>query len=355
MRPFRIQSKIASMNNENERNHEQTPEGSREKKGFRLNIHLVLLAVIILMMAVAGYRLLRWNKGHDSDYDPDAPQTTEFDTEPLDVYFVLTPDKLKDHPADGIDTILFLGNNVLTDGFFPDENGTIPSLIAEKTGAVVYNCGFPHSMTACDSKTYISTCPQDAFRLYYITDSLCKGDFSLQEEALKDLELDGDSAPIYPESLNLLSTLDINTVDTLVIFYDARDMLNYRPIEDPDGENSIATVCGALASSIERIQETYPFLRIVIMSPYHAYFKNNAGYYESLDNHNYGTGTLPNYLYSMTEVAQNYDVSLVDNYYGTINELSETKYLEDNIKLNNEGRELVADRLIRFLRLSVKP
>ena len=324
--------------------------GMDEKKP-KLNLHLVFLGIALLVILAAVIRVLVWNMGSESDYDPNAPQTTAFDTEPLDVMFKLTPDKLEAHPEDGVERILFLGNNVITDGHDPDEEGNIAELLSADYEAEVLNPGFQGSMIACDSSEYIDTCPWDAFRLYHLCDALCRGDFSLQKKAIEEMEFVELNRDRYEESLNLLSTLDVNTLDVLVIFYDAADMLNYRPVSEKTGHD-ISTVCGALASSVELVQKTFPFLRIVIMSPYHAYAVSSEGYYESLDTLDYGNGSLPYYLYSIADVAQMYDISLVDNYYGTINELSGTEYLENNIKLNNAGRRKMEERLAGFLELA---
>ncbi len=38
-------------------------------------------------------------------------------------------------------------------------------------------------------------------------------------------------------------------------------------------------------------------------------------------------------------------VSIVDNYYGTVNEDNYEKYLSDHMHLNDEGREVLAERI----------
>ncbi|MBQ9437507.1 MAG: hypothetical protein IJU50_04175 [Lachnospiraceae bacterium] len=320
-------------------------------KNNKWNIHLIMIGIILAVVFLAGIRLFIWNKGVESDYNlEETTKNTDFDAEPLDVSFILTPDKLEGHPDDGEDIILFLGNNAITDGRDFEENGRIPELIEAQTTAKTLNGGVPESLIACDSKVYIDTCPWDAFRLYHVSNALCTGDFSLQERALASDNLTEDQKALYSECLKRLLTFDLKTVDTLVIFYDARDMLNYRPVMEDTGHD-IATVCGSLASAIELFQEKYPYIRIVIMSPWHTYAVNESGFYESLNYIDYGHGTLPDYLYSIGDVAMMHDVSLIDNYYGTVTELTEMEYLEDNIKLNNKGREFMANRLINFLKL----
>ncbi len=331
---------------------------SMEEKKRKFNPHLIFVFALLALLIAAGIRIYLWNQGQDSGYDRNAPVTTEFDTEPLDIFFKLTPDKLEGRPDDGKHTILFLGNNAITDGHDPDQVGTMTELLEQRYDVSTINGGFHGSLMSCDSSVYIPTCPWDAFRLYHLSKALCTGDFKLQEEALEsdEMEFPENQENEYRDKVALLKDLDMNTVDTLVIFYDGADMLNYRPVREVEGEISkdISTVCGALSSSLDLLQKAYPFIRIVIMSPFHAYAVSEQGFYESLDTLDYGQGSLPDYLYSMVDVARDHDVSMIDNYYGTINELSGTSYLEDNMKLNNDGRDVLTERLAAFLGLHKK-
>ena len=57
--------------------------GKKRRRSRQDYIHLALLAVILLMFLSAAIRLILWNIGEDSGYDPNA-DTSEFDTEPQD-------------------------------------------------------------------------------------------------------------------------------------------------------------------------------------------------------------------------------------------------------------------------------
>ena len=41
----------------------------KNRKNFRVNLHIILIAAIVLIAAVAVYRLNRWNKGTPLDTD----------------------------------------------------------------------------------------------------------------------------------------------------------------------------------------------------------------------------------------------------------------------------------------------
>ncbi|MDD3368807.1 MAG: hypothetical protein PHP50_08000 [Lachnospiraceae bacterium] len=309
-------------------------------KKFKPNVHIILLAIIIFIIIFCAVRLYIWNKGTDSEYDPNAV-TTEFDTEPLDVIFQLLPDKLEGHEDDGVNTVLCLGNDVLTDG--RDDHTSFSELVAADSNSVVYNGGFAGSTLAAKSAEFIEACPDDAFTFYYVADAISKQDFSLLKDYADKAEGNDNT---YADTISTLETLDMSTIDTLVIFYDANDMLQYRAVIDPENPTSLSTFCGALSAGISEIQEAYPYIRIVVMSPYFGFSRNSEGYYSSLDTEDFGNGNLPNYLLNMIDTTQKYGVSIIDNYYGTITETNSGDYLTDNIHLNSDGREVLAKRLI---------
>ena len=62
-----------------------------------------------------------------------------------------------------------------------------------------------------------------------------------------------------------------------------------------------------------------------------------------------GHGALPHYLLKEVDVSISCGVSIIDNFYGTINEDNYRDYMEDYIHLNDAGRKLMADRLAELV------
>ena len=136
------------MNQNKEKDRPQKAPVKQEKQ-FRLNIHLILLAVIVLIIIFCAVKLYIWNKGVPSDYDPNR-QTTDFDTEAMDYIIPLAPDKLEGREDDGVTTILCLGD----DPFSLDQgSGGLAEQIAAKTGATVYNGSFTGTTMAVQITT----------------------------------------------------------------------------------------------------------------------------------------------------------------------------------------------------------
>ena len=78
-------------------------------------------------------------------------------------------------------------------------------------------------------------------------------------------------------------------------------------------------------------------------------FVDENGDLQNGDTYNNGNGAMPNYLLNLIDVTQEYSVTVIDNYYGSISEDNYKKYLDDAIHLNKKGREMIADRLVAIL------
>lgn len=309
----------------------------KKQKQFHLNLHIVLLSAIVIILLICIYRLYKWNKGTPSDYDPNF-QTTEFDVEVLDSIFPLAPDKLEGHEDDGVTTILCLGDDPFS--LEKGEHG-LAEQIAAKSGATVYNGSFTGSKIGASLDIYNDGYWMDSFSISYLAKAICSRDFSsIKEAAYYSYD------PDYVPTVEMLENLDMNTVDIICIMYDGTDYVNKTPSDDPNDPYSIVAYTGALRSAVTEIQETYPFIRIVIMSHTFCHSINEEGNFQNGDRVDLGHGTLSHYLQKELEVANDCGVSWIDNFYGSVNEDNYKDYMTDYIHLNDAGRELIAQRFV---------
>lgn len=318
-----------------------------EEKKFPVAIimHITLIAAIVVIFTVCAYKLYKWNKGVPSDYDPNYI-TTDFDIEALDSIIPLAPDKLEGHVDDGLTTILCLGN----DPFSKEkgqENGLAEMIAAgvpEPEKTTVYNGSFTGSTISAAYANYNDGYWMDSFSLPYLAKAICSRDFT---DTLHYAYYSYD--PDFVPTVEMLEALDMNTVDIICIMYDAIDYIEKRPSDDPNDPYSIVAYTGALHTAIEEIQETYPFIRIVVMSHTFCFYVNEEGYFQNGDRTDLGNGTLSHYLQKALDVTGDCSVSLIDNFYGTINEDNYLDYMTDYIHFNDEGRKLLADRFIKCI------
>ena len=322
------------MNQNKEKDRPQKAPVKQEKQ-FRLNIHLILLAVIVLIIIFCAVKLYIWNKGVPSDYDPNR-QTTDIATEAMDYIIPLAPDKLEGREDDGVTTILCLGD----DPFSLDQgSGGLAEQIAAKTGATVYNGSFTGTTMAVQFEDYNDGYILDAFAFVNVAKSLASGNFDLLSTAAS---YSFDQA--FPQTVSTLESIDMNSLDMICIMYDGSDYINRRPCEDPNHPDNPQTYTGALRSGIQAIQEAWPHIRIVVMSHTFCHNVNEEGNFENGDRVDLGNGTLSHYLQKELDTTSELGVSFIDNFYGSINEDNYLDYMTDYIHFNDAGRELLATR-----------
>ena len=326
--------------NQNQQSEKKDTGAKTPDRHFHINIHIIILAAIVLIVGFSAYRLYKCNKGVTSDYDPN-DQTTDFDIEVMDSIIPLAPDKLEGHVDDGITTILCLGDDPFS---LNQGEGGLAEQIAAKTGATVYNGSFTGTTIAMQNPDYQDWYFLDAFSFSYVAQSLASGDFDIMRQAAA---YSYDEA--FPRTTEMLASLDMSSIDILCVMYDASDYINMRPCDDPNAPYDTITYTGALRSGIEAIQQEYPYIRIVIMSHTFCHSIDENGNFQNGDRADLGHGTLSHYFQKELDVTMDCSVSFIDNFYGSINEDNYLEYMTDYIHFNDAGRELLADRFVQCI------
>lgn len=305
-------------------------------------MHIVFISLIVILLIVSLYKLHMWNRGSESEYDPNEINT-EFDTETEDFYATLAPEKLAGQAADDITTILLLGNSAVNAG----GRGIADNLENLIPQSLVYNCGFNNSYISTRNTVFESKNPEDAYSLYWVSNAITTGDYSLLRNNLHTASIVDN---LYANTISQLESIDYSKVDVIVMMYDATDYADKRLVTSFDNPNEKVAYTGSLKSSIEMIQQTYPHIRIIISSPYFAMIQDENGKLVSGGDTNFGFGYLPDYMIAGKNIATTTLVSYIDNYNGTITTDNYEEYLEsDGYTLNAAGQAAIAKRIASFI------
>lgn len=324
---------------------EEEPAPSTRKPNFRMYLHIVLIAAIIVIAAVSVYRLNRWNKGTTLDTDMSNVDTSQFDIEVLDMILPMDASLLEGREDDGVNTILCLGNNPFTDD--RDKTG-LAELIAAKTNSVVYDCAFPDSSAACRYPVYNPEYTKDHFNFYYVVECFRNNEFTAISSIAGD-----EPDPRYTETVEVMKTVDMSKVDMIVIMYDSTDYNVGTPSDNPDNPLDVTAFTGGLRVTIENIKSTWPYIRIFLMSPTYAQAIDEEGNLSNGTITDMGNGSLNHYFIKEADVAMDCGISFIDNYYGTINEDNYTEYMSNYMHYNEAGREKLADRIAEIINLCI--
>ena len=316
------------------------PEEERPRRPFRLNLFAVIGILIVAALAAGIIILLNWNKGTLTTWDRD-DDSTKFDVEVQDVIFSLNPAFLEGREDDGVTTILFLGNDPLSDD--RTETG-IAEQIGAMSGATVINASFPSSKIACENSVYSTSTQEgidDAFNLYYVCSALNRQDFVAMEN-IAPFKND----PSLTAGLEALKSTDMDKVDILAIMYDAVDYLEGSPVDNANNDVDIQTYTGSLKASIQLIQEEYPYIRIVFLSPTFAFYVDEDEKFQSGAMTDLGNGTISTYWVRAIDVSSAAGISFIDNYYGSINGDNYLLFMRDAVHLNEAGRKQIAEHFV---------
>ncbi len=325
------------------------PKPNTKKKGFRINLHVILLAVVLAVIGIVFFRFKNW--GHFISQEDIRNNIEGEYSDTLDVILPLTDSEGKIVPLntdDGL-SIAFFGNSPFADDRDSEDN--LVNMIGEMTGATVYNCSIGTSYLASERPYFIAEeRPRDAYTFYWLSVLATDlGDNLMFEQAANVL---GDDIPADANlACDTIRSIDFDTVDVVAIMYDGYDYLISHPMYNDDNPSDITRFTGNLDAGIKLFQSVYPHIRIIVLSPAYA-FSNEVdenGEYISSDQIRYAEDVFSTYVIKQYAACAENQVTFIDNLYGTITEDNAKDYLIDNIHLNVEGRKKIAERFIYAL------
>ena len=326
--------------------HDNEPEEEEFNPGIRvgkkkIGLHIILIIAIVLILLITGISLLLWNKGTLTTWNREE-ENTKFDVEVQDVIFLQDPKTLEGHEDDGVTTVLCLGNDPFSDDL--TETG-LAAQIASLGSCTVINASFPDSKVACENALYSTDTQEgidDAFNLYYVCSSIARNDYTAMANIVP---FKHDEA--LEAGLTALQDTDFSKVDIIAIMYDAVDYVEASPVYNENNDVDIQTYTGSIKASLELLQETYPYIRIVFMSPTFGYYVDEDGNWYNGNETDLGNGTIPTYWQLAIDTVSATGVSFLDNYYGSINENNYSKFMISSLHLNAAGRQQIAEHFVK--------
>lgn len=314
--------------------------GNEGVNGGKISLPVILLIVILGFVVLFLGVIWKFQFGGITvEYDPDYVPEISLNAEDNVLYPL--DSNLEGHEDDGVDTILCIGNDVFS--YDRDEETGLANMIADKTGATVYNVSFPGTTVAyapMGAGTEI-----DTYSFVGVAKAIRSGDYSELSNKAADMGSD------YVKSVDVLKGLDFNSIDTLCIMYDGNDYIQKRTLYNPTDVDNLMTsgyefdeytYMGGFVAGVKAIHEAYPHIRIVINTFTYCLAPNDTGAMLPGDTLNYGNGTLTDYYGRLFQASEALNVSFIDDYMGFITEEVADEYLTDNIHLNVSARQYVA-------------
>jgi len=300
-------------------------------------LNMIVLCILLILASILFFYFATRN-----DEENDSPKLSPFYTPPLAngaTYDFLTPLQSMNFP-NAESTIVCIGNAPFSDS--KDQPTGLANQIQKLTGATVYDCSIPNTYVSSYNNTFYPSYPYDAFSFYWLTTAFCVNNAAIYDLAYDNLNPIPNEAK---ESIELLFSIDFNTVDYLLVMYDGSDYLTGRPSSNPEKSTDIQTYAGALAAGIELVNAIYPHINIIVLGPsYLMAYDNSCAFADSMY-YDYSEGNMPAYVSAAATTAATHNAVFIDNYFGTITSENAKDYLKDNLKLNEFGREAIAQKV----------
>lgn len=280
--------------------------------------------------------------------DPNRPYTY-YKVENVAIYKYNIPHVL----INDIESLKFYGKKIVNFGDslfgnFRDTNDTtdksISKMIADATGATVYNCGFGGCRMSYHSQYW------RAFSMYALADAITTDTWTDQDAAIAAAP---SGMPSYfADTLALLKTIDFDNVDYITIGYGTNDYTGDIFIDYRSGLEEYQYFKGALEYSVRKILTAFPHIRIVVITPCWRWFLEDGEYaYSSDDAESKNTRDLmlTDYVDACKTVCDSLHIPCIDTY--TNLGFNQYDYLEyfpanDGTHMNEAGRQLRADRIV---------
>ncbi|MCR5717067.1 MAG: SGNH/GDSL hydrolase family protein [Lachnospiraceae bacterium] len=228
--------------------------------------------------------------------------------------------------------LVILGDSIMAK---EREYRTMASYLMEATGLKVYNAAFGGSCAQKTNREDRSSYHEDSLNLYALQEAICSNDYGVQ---LADLPNNAYQTGYFARTILGLSRLDFTKVRYLIIEHGTNDCIAGLPLSDPGDPYSVLTFEGAMRLSIEHLQQTYPGMQIILVSPTYCKLTDTKEPFTETD---FGYGTVEDFYALEQRLAAEYDLPLIDVLHGAgINEENVKELTEDGLHLNAEGRDL---------------
>ena len=238
--------------------------------------------------------------------------------------------------------IVFFGDSI-TGNYAPPTD--YPSILAQATGATVYNAGFGGTCMSDNGETI------GLFSFCRLIDAIVDNDWTDQDNSGFARNYIGDSENYVPAKLAMLKAIVWSEIDYVVTMHGTNDWGKGYTLDNSNNLYDTTTYAGAFRYAFERLQTAYPNIKIVPIAPLVRMIHEGGVYYDS-NEYDKGTGQ---YLYEFAnkiiDVAGNkYQTMACDMYHRClITKMNWNRYLMDGIHPTTpDGQEWVAELLVAF-------
>ena len=238
--------------------------------------------------------------------------------------------------------IVCLGDSIL--GATRDET-SVTYLLQEDLGVEVFNGALGGTTLSRQEGKSRFAYKKDGLSFAALAQAIAYEDFGVQ----RTIYIHEPGTDYFKETIDELAMIDFSQVEILFIDHGINDYNASFPIYNEEDQYDEYSFTGALRSSIELLQQKYPDLRIILITPTYSWFL----YLEQTCEERYAEyGYLEDYVNAELLVAEELDVEIIDhyhNFYPHENWEDWSIYTTDGLHPNEAGRRKIAESLANYL------
>lgn len=240
--------------------------------------------------------------------------------------------------------IVFLGDSVVGNG---GEHSAV-QVVADELGIPAFNGALGGSAMSVNGEKNWGSVTGNQWCMARLAESMIYKDWQSQKSAMVyanyynayNLQM----PPYFSERMKALMQVDFDNVKVLVIEHGTNDYNAGRKLDNKEDLYDVSTFGGALRYSLKLLQEAYPDMTIVLVTPIYCEFGENLD--EPCYVADFGGGTLEQYVELELQIAQEFGVMCIDAYHSSgIWDENAKAYLIDGVHLLDEGALLLGKYL----------
>lgn len=229
----------------------------------------------------------------------------------------------------------------------------VESVMEQRLGKTVFNGAFGGSCMSVQTEQMWGSMSGTAWCMVKLAEAISYNDWKSQEavmtyaDSYKDVNL--QVLDYFAERMDILMQIDFSQVEILIIEHGTNDYNNGKRLDNPEDLYDVTTFGGALRYSLTLLQENYPNLRIVLMSPTYCALGEDRDL--QCYNTSYGDGgILDEYVELERQIAEEFDVEWINAYHESgIWEDNINIYMHDGLHPSTEGHVLIGNLIADYL------
>ncbi len=246
--------------------------------------------------------------------------------------------------------LLFMGDSI-----FGQErwDTSITELVNQQTGLRGINCAIGGTMLSRGrrdmdvplSEIYITGEGEKLLGMSYLLEAVKWDDFGVQQS----LHSWKNVLFYLPMVIDILDGIDFSRVETLVFNHGINDYHGNVPLDNPENPWDEYTFAGALRGTLQYLQDSYPEMRIIYVTPPYVWY---PGRQETCETWICSENSLEEYVNLALDICNEYGVETVDIYHDFYEDHSMegySLYTEDGLHPNENGRRLIAEAISKCL------